>query len=137
MNKKQKKMLVRILAAVALLVLLAVLSVPEGPVRLILYLIPYLVIGYDILLKAWKGICNRQVFDENFLMAVATVGAMILGDYKEGTAVMLFYQIGELFQSYAVGRSRRNISQDFRYFTTILYSGSKIYEFQKLMDNKT
>ena len=79
--------------------------------RLILYLIPYLVIGYDILLKAWKGICNRQVFDENFLMAVATVGAMILGDYKEGTAVMLFYQIGELFQSYAVGRSRRNISQ--------------------------
>ncbi|MCI7734343.1 MAG: cadmium-translocating P-type ATPase [Dysosmobacter sp.] len=111
MNKKQKKMLVRILAAVALLVLLAVLSVPEGPVRLILYLIPYLVIGYDILLKAWKGICNRQVFDENFLMAVATVGAMILGDYKEGTAVMLFYQIGELFQSYAVGKSRRNISQ--------------------------
>ena len=96
MNKKQKKMLVRILAAVALLVLLAVLSV---------------VIGYDILLKAWKGICNRQVFDENFLMAVATVGAMILGDYKEGTAVMLFYQIGELFQSYAVGKSRRNISQ--------------------------
>ena len=79
--------------------------------RLILYLIPYLVIGYDILLKAWKGICNRQVFDENFLMAVATVGAMILGDYKEGTAVMLFYQIGELFQSYAVGKSRRNISQ--------------------------
>ena len=111
MNKTQKKMLVRILAAVALLVLLAVLSVPEGPVRLILYLIPYLVIGYDILLKAWKGICNRQVFDENFLMAVATVGAMILGDYKEGTAVMLFYQIGELFQSYAVGKSRRNISQ--------------------------
>ena len=111
MNKKQKKMLVRILAAVALLVLLAVLSVPEGPVRLILYLIPYLVIGYDILLKAWKGICNRQVFDENFLMAVATVGAMVLGDYKEGTAVMLFYQIGELFQSYAVGKSRRNISQ--------------------------
>ena len=111
MNKKPKKMLVRILAAVALLVLLAVLSVPEGPVRLILYLIPYLVIGYDILLKAWKGICNRQVFDENFLMAVATVGAMILGDYKEGTAVMLFYQIGELFQSYAVGKSRRNISQ--------------------------
>ena len=111
MNKKQKKMLVRILAAVALLVLLAVLPVPEGPARLILYLIPYLVIGYDILLKAWKGICNKQVFDENFLMAVATVGAMILGDYKEGTAVMLFYQIGELFQSYAVGRSRRNISQ--------------------------
>ena len=111
MNKKQKKMLVRILAAVALLVLLTVLPVPEGPVQLLLYLLPYLVIGYDILLKAWKGICNRQVFDENFLMAVATVGAMILGDYKEGTAVMLFYQIGELFQSYAVGRSRRNISQ--------------------------
>ena len=111
MNKKQKKMLVRILAAVALLVLLTVLPVPEGPVQLLLYLLTYLVIGYDILLKAWKGICNRQVFDENFLMAVATVGAMILGDYKEGTAVMLFYQIGELFQSYAVGRSRRNISQ--------------------------
>ena len=111
MNKKQKKMLVRILAAVALLVLLTVLPVPEGPVQLLLYLLPYLVIGYDILLKAWKGICNRQVFDENFLMAVSTVGAMILGDYKEGTAVMLFYQIGELFQSYAVGRSRRNISQ--------------------------
>ena len=111
MNKKQKKMLVRILAAVALLVLLTVLPVPEGPVQLLLYLLPYLVIGYDILLKAWKGICNRQVFDENFLMAVATVGAMILGDYKEGTAVMLFYQIGELFQSYAVGKSRRNISQ--------------------------
>ena len=111
MNKKQKKMLVRILAAVALLVLLTVLPVPEGPVQLLLYLLPYLVIGYDILLKAWKGICNRQVFDENFLMAVATVGAMILGDYKEGTAVMLFYQIGELFQRYAVGRSRRNISQ--------------------------
>ena len=111
MNKKQKKMLVRILAAVALLVLLALVPVPGGPVRLILHLIPYLVVGYDILLKAGKGICNRQVFDENFLMAVATVGAILLGDYVEGTAVMLFYQIGELFQSYAVGKSRRNISQ--------------------------
>ena len=90
MNKKQKKMLVRILAAVALLVLLALVPVPGGPVRLILHLIPYLVVGYDILLKAGKGICNRQVFDENFLMAVATVGAILLGDYVEGTAVMLF-----------------------------------------------
>ena len=74
-------------------------------------MIPYLVIGYDILKKAVKGILNRQVFDENFLMAVATIGAIALGDYKEGVAVMLFYQIGELFQSYAVGKSRRNISE--------------------------
>ena len=111
MNKKQKKMLVRILAAVALLVILSLAPVPGGPVGLVLYMIPYLTVGYDILLKAGKGIRNKQVFDENFLMAVATVGAIILGDYAEGTAVMLFYQIGELFQSYAVGRSRRNISQ--------------------------
>ena len=80
------------------------------PAELLLYLIPYLVIGYDILRKAWKGIRNRQVFDENFLMAVATLGAVALGEYREGVAVMLFYQIGELFQSYAVGKSRRNIS---------------------------
>ena len=111
MNKKQKKMLVRILAAVALLAILSLAPVPGGPVGLVLYMIPYLTVGYDILLKAGKGIRNRQVFDENFLMAVATVGAILLGDYAEGTAVMLFYQIGELFQSYAVGRSRRNISQ--------------------------
>ena len=110
MNKKQKKMLARIIIAAALLIVLS--QVPaEGAVKLVLYLIPYLVIGYDILLKALKGIRNKQVFDENFLMAVATVGAICLGDYKEGTAVMLFYQIGELFQSYAVGKSRRNISE--------------------------
>lgn len=110
MNKKQKKMLVRIIAAFLLLIILSLLPV-TGYLRFGLYLIPYLVIGYDILKKAFKGIRNRQVFDENFLMAVATVGAILLGDYQEGTAVMLFYQIGELFQSYAVGKSRRNISE--------------------------
>lgn len=110
MNKKQKKMLVRIIAAFLLLIILSLLPV-TGYLRFGLYLIPYLVIGYDILKKAFKGIRNRQVFDENFLMAVATVGAIALGDYQEGTAVMLFYQIGELFQSYAVGKSRRNISE--------------------------
>lgn len=109
MNKKQKKMLVRIIAAFLLLIMLSLLPV-MGYLRFGLYLIPYLVIGYDILKKAFKGIRNRQVFDENFLMAIATVGAIALGDYQEGTAVMLFYQIGELFQSYAVGKSRRNIS---------------------------
>lgn len=109
MNKKQKKVLIRIITAILLLVILSLVHT-EGYVEFGLYLIPYLVIGYDILKKAFKGICNRQVFDENFLMAVATVGAIILGDYKEGVAVMLFYQIGELFQSYAVGKSRRNIS---------------------------
>ena len=135
MNKKQKKMLVRIILAAILLILLslgladliagAVASLPafdarqrtaENIVKLILYLIPYFIIGYDILLKALKGIRNRQVFDENFLMAVATVGAIVLalyeqsGDYTEAIAVMLFYQVGELFQNYAVGKSRRNIS---------------------------
>ncbi len=110
MNKKQKKMLARILVSGALMVVLSLLPV-EGILRFALFLIPYLIVGYDILRKAWKGILNRQVFDENFLMAVATVGAMALGEYTEGVAVMLFYQIGELFQSYAVGRSRRNISQ--------------------------
>ena len=115
MNKKQKKMLVRILAAAALLI--AVSLVPsEGVLRFALYMVPYLIIGYDILLKAGKGIKNRQVFDENFLMAVATVGAIVLavtgdGDYTEAIAVMLFYQVGEWFQSYAVGKSRRNISE--------------------------
>ena len=109
MTKKQKKMLTRIIAAAVLLILLNFLPV-TGIIRFVLFLIPYLVIGYDILKKAVKGIMNRQVFDENFLMAVATIGAIALGDYKEGTAVMLFYQIGELFQSYAVGKSRRNIS---------------------------
>ena len=110
MNKKQKKVLTRIIIAFVLLVLLRFLPV-DGYLRMALYMIPYLVIGYDILKKAFKGIRNRQVFDENFLMAVATIGAIALGDYQEGTAVMLFYQIGELFQSYAVGKSRRNISE--------------------------
>ncbi len=109
MNKKQKKVLFRIIIAAVLVLILENIPV-AGYLRLALYLIPYLVIGYDILKKAVKGILNKQVFDENFLMAVATVGAIALGDYKEGTAVMLFYQIGELFQSYAVGKSRRNIS---------------------------
>ncbi len=110
MNKKQKKILWRILIAAGLVVILQLQPV-KGYLRFTLYMIPYLVIGHDILKKAIKGILNRQVFDENFLMAVATVGAIILGEYVEGTAVMLFYQIGELFQSYAVGRSRKNISQ--------------------------
>ncbi len=110
MNKKQKKVLIRIIVAFVLLVILSFVPV-DGWIKFALYMIPYLVIGYDILKKAVKGIMNRQVFDENFLMAVATVGAIALGDYKEGVAVMLFYQIGELFQSYAVGKSRRNISE--------------------------
>ena len=110
MNKKQKKMLIRIIVAAVLVAVLSMLPL-EGYLRAALFMIPYLVIGYDILQKAWKGIRNRQVFDENFLMAVATVGALCLGDFKEGTAVMLFYQIGELFQSYAVGKSRRNITE--------------------------
>ena len=110
MNKKQKKMLIRIIVAAVLLVLFSKLPI-DGYVRFGLFMIPYLVIGYDILQKAFKGIRNKQVFDENFLMAVATVGAILLGDYSEGVAVMLFYQIGELFQSYAVGKSRRNISE--------------------------
>src|SRR5574344_779024 len=110
MNKKQKAMLIRILAAAGLMVLLHFLPL-SGALRFAAYMLPYLLLGWDILLRAAKGIKNRQVFDENFLMAVATVGAIALGDYKEGTAVMLFYQIGELFQSYAVGKSRRNISE--------------------------
>ena len=109
-NKKQKKMLTRIIIAFVLIAVLSVLSV-DGYLEFALYMIPYLVIGYDILIKAFKGIRNKQVFDENFLMAVATIGAILLKDYKEGTAVMLFYQIGELFQSYAVGKSRRNITE--------------------------
>ena len=115
MNKKQKKMLARILIAAAMLIALKLIPV-TGILQLALYLVVYGIIGYDILKKAWKGILNRQVFDENFLMAVATIGAFALaidersGDYVEAIAVMLFYQIGELFQSYAVGKSRRNIS---------------------------
>ena len=110
MNKKQKKMLIRIIIAAVLIVVFSLLPA-EGYLRFVLFMIPYLVIGYDILKKAFKGILNKQVFDENFLMAVATVGAILLGDYSAGVAVMLFYQIGELFQSYAVGKSRRNISE--------------------------
>ena len=110
MNKKQKKVFTRIIVAAVLMVVLSLLPI-DGWLKFVLFMIPYLVIGHDILLKAWKGILNRQVFDENFLMAVATIGAILLGDYKEGVAVMLFYQIGELFQSYAVSKSRRNISE--------------------------
>ena len=110
MNKKQKKMLLRIIAAAVMLVVFSLLPL-KGWLRFSLFMMPYFIVGYDILRKAIKGILNRQVFDEDFLMAVATVGAIALGDYAEGVAVMLFFQIGELFQSYAVGKSRRNISQ--------------------------
>ena len=115
MTKKQKKMLSRIIISAVLMIVLAFLPIGGIP-RFFLYLIPYLIIGYDILIKAGKGILNRQVFDENFLMAIATIGAMVIGlvdsgDYVEAIAVMLFYQVGELFQSYAVGKSRRNISE--------------------------
>ena len=110
MNKKQKKVLVRIIVSAVLMIVFSMLPL-DGYLQFAAFMIPYLIIGYDILKKALKGIMNRQVFDENFLMAVATVGAIVLGDYKEGTAVMLFYQIGELFQSYAVGRSRKNIGE--------------------------
>ena len=109
MNKKQKKVLYRIIIAAVCMAVLLIANV-EGHLRL-LYLIPYLVIGYDILRKAFLGIVHGEIFDENFLMAVATVGAVLLGDYKEAVAVMLFYQVGELFQSYAVGKSRKNISE--------------------------
>ena len=120
MNKKQKKMLIRILLSAAMLIGFNFLPV-TGLVRFVLYLIPYVVIGYDILVKALKGIKNRQPFDESLLMAIATLGAIVLaiysevveheaGDYVEAIAVMLFYQVGEWFQSYAVGKSRRNIS---------------------------
>ncbi len=114
MNKKQKKALAQIISAVVLLAVISLVTgkVSDSPyVEFVLYMVPYLLVGYDILKKALKGIKNKQVFDENFLMAVATLGAIALGDYKEGVAVMLFYQIGELFQSYAVGRSRKNISE--------------------------
>ena len=115
MSKKQKKMLIRIVITAVMVLILQFISV-SGLLQLALYLAAYLIIGYDILRKAGKGILNRRVFDENFLMAIATVGAFALaiysgsGDYNEAIAVMLFYQIGELFQSYAVGKSRRNIS---------------------------
>lgn len=113
MNKKQKKVLYRIIIAAILITLVSVLCAfvqINKYVQIVLYLIPYFVIGHDILKKAFKGILNRQVFDENFLMAVATIGAIALGEFREGVAVMLFYQIGELFQSIAVGKSRQNIA---------------------------
>ncbi len=110
MNKKQKINLTRIIITAALMIVFAVLPI-EGLLRFLLFLIPYFLIGYDILRKAFKGIFKGQVFDENFLMAVATIGAILLGEYTEGVAVMLFYQIGEFFQSYAVGKSRENISE--------------------------
>lgn len=110
MTKKQKKVLIRIIVSAVLVVALSLISVENPYVRLVLFLIPYFIIGYDILRKAVLGIINGQVFDENFLMAIATIGAIVLGEYLEGTAVMLFYQIGELFQSYAVGKSRGNIA---------------------------
>ena len=109
MTKKQKKILYRIILAAVLLVVCCFLPL-QGWLRLSVFMIPYVIIGYDILKKAIIGICNKEIFDENFLMAVATVGAILLGDYKEATAVMLFYQIGELFQSVAVGKSRKNIA---------------------------
>ena len=114
MTKKQKKMLIRIIIAAVLMVVLNFIPA-QRYVRFALYLITYLIIGYDILRKAFKGILNRQVFDENFLMTIATVGAMAIaiyenGDYTEAIGVMLFYQVGEFFQSYAIGKSRRNIS---------------------------
>ena len=120
MNKRQKNLLIRILIAAAFWVPLYLISekiirVPffeTHPAALfVLFLIPYLTVGHDILRKALNGIKNRQVFDENFLMAVATIGAIVLGEYGEGVAVMLLYQVGELFQSYAVGKSRKNISE--------------------------
>ena len=115
MTKKQKKNLIRIIISAVLMVILHFLPV-TGLLRFLCYLVPYLIAGYDILIKAGKGIINRQPFDECLLMAIATIGAMAIaiyedGDYSEGIAVMLFYQIGEWFQSYAVGKSRRNISE--------------------------
>ena len=110
MNKKQKNLLYRIIAAIVLTVALE-LSPADGWLKFVLFLIPYLTIGYETLIKAWKGIRKGQPFDENFLMAVATVGAIALGDYREGVAVMIFYQIGELFEKIAVGKSRRSIGQ--------------------------
>ena len=111
MNKKQKIMLIRILIAAIITITLAFFNINGIIIELLLYAVPYFIIGYDILIKAVKGVANRQPFNENFLMAVATIGAIAMGDYREGVAVMLFYQIGELFQSYAVGKSRRNISE--------------------------
>ncbi len=110
MNKKQKRVLARIIITTVLLIVIAIVEPHIEKFALALYIIPYVLIGYDIIKKAFKGIVHGQVMDENFLMAVATVGSMILGEYREGVMVMLLYQIGELFQSYAVGKSRRNIA---------------------------
>ena len=115
MSRKQKKVLIRIIVSAVLLIVFSLLPVTNAYLRFALFLVPYLIVGYDVLKKAFKGILNRQVFDENFLMAIATIGAIVLavienGSYTEATAVMLFYQTGELFQSYAVGKSRRNIA---------------------------
>ena len=109
MTKKQKKVLIRIIAAAVLLIAAALIPV-KGLWRLPLFLIPYFIIGWDVLWKAVRNIAHGQVFDENFLMCVATVGALVLGEYAEAVGVMLFYQVGELFQSYAVGKSRQSIS---------------------------
>ncbi|MBP5280730.1 MAG: heavy metal translocating P-type ATPase, partial [Erysipelotrichaceae bacterium] len=111
MSKKQKKNLYRIIISLILLIVIHFLPVENEYLRFALYMIPYLIVGYDILRKAVLSVKNRESFDENFLMAVATIGAIILGEYQEGVEVMLFYQIGEWFQSYAVGRSRKNIAQ--------------------------
>lgn len=111
MTKKQKKVLIRIIVSAVLILIIRRLNIADPVLEFVLFMIPYLVIGYDILKRAFKGIIKKQVFDENFLMAVATVGAICLGDYSEGVAVMLFYQIGELFQSVAIGKSRKSISE--------------------------
>ena len=111
MTRKQKKVLTRIIVSAVLVIAFSLIPVENSYIRLVMFLIPYFIIGYDILKKAILGIVHGEVFDENFLMAVATVGAIALGEYLEGTAVMLFYQIGELFQSYAVGKSRKNITE--------------------------
>ena len=111
MTRKQKKVLIRIIVSAVLVIAFSLIPIENSYIRLVMFLIPYLIIGYDILKKAILGIVHGEVFDENFLMAVATVGAIALGEYVEGTAVMLFYQIGELFQSYAVGKSRKNITE--------------------------
>jgi len=110
MTRKQKKVFIRIFIAAVLVIGMLFMPIQNQWLRFALFMVPYLVIGYDILRKAFLGVIHGEVFDENFLMAVATLGAIILGEYTEGVAVMLFYQIGELFQSYAVGRSRRNIA---------------------------
>lgn len=135
MSRKQKKVLIRIIVSAVLLVLFSVLKIESLYLRLAAFLIPYFIIGYDVLKKAFRGIINRQVFDENFLMAIATVGAIAIGIYDNGSfaeavAVMLFYQIGELFQSYAVGKSRRNIAElmDIRPDSANLFADGKITE---------